>query len=87
MSLAQYNSQLLMLLLFFHLLSFIICKIQILMEQIQGVIVKTAEKNPYEALQSEHGKTFPGGASDTEPACQCRTQKRCRFNPWVGKIP
>ena len=27
-----------------------------------------------------------GGASDEEPACQCR-QKRCEFNPWVGKIP
>ena len=22
-----------------------------------------------------------------EPACQCRRQKRCGFNPWVGKIP
>ena len=30
---------------------------------------------------------FPGGASGKEPACQCRRHKRCRFNPWVGKIP
>ena len=22
-----------------------------------------------------------------ESACQCRRHKRCRFNPWVGKIP
>ena len=22
-----------------------------------------------------------------EPACQCPRHKRCRFNPWVGKIP
>ena len=29
---------------------------------------------------------FPGGASGKEPACQCR-RKRCRFDPWVGKIP
>ena len=21
------------------------------------------------------------------PACQCRRGKRCRFNPWIGKIP
>ena len=21
------------------------------------------------------------------PACQCRRHKRCRFDPWVGKIP
>ena len=27
------------------------------------------------------------GASGKEPACQCRRCKRCRFNPWVGKIP
>ena len=26
---------------------------------------------------------FPGGTSGKE----CRRHKRCRFNPWVGKIP
>ena len=30
---------------------------------------------------------FPGGTIDKEPACQCRRHKRCRFDPWVGKIP
>ena len=30
---------------------------------------------------------FPGGAGGKEPACQCRRQKRCRFDSWVGKIP
>ena len=30
---------------------------------------------------------FPGGTSGKEPACQCKRHKRCRFNPWVGKIP
>ena len=30
---------------------------------------------------------FPGGASGKEPTCQCRRHKRCRFDPWVGKIP
>ena len=30
---------------------------------------------------------FPGGASGNETACQCRRPKRCRFNPWVRKIP
>ena len=33
------------------------------------------------------GLGFPGGASGKEPACQCRRCKRCRFYPWVGKIP
>ena len=27
------------------------------------------------------------GTSGTELACQYRKHKRCRFNPWVGKIP
>ena len=30
---------------------------------------------------------FPGGASGKEPACQCRKPKRCKFDPWVSKIP
>ena len=30
---------------------------------------------------------FPGGSSGKEHACQCRKHKRCRFNPWVRKIP
>ena len=29
---------------------------------------------------------FPCGAR-VECACQCTRRKRCRFNPWVGKIP
>ena len=28
-----------------------------------------------------------GGASGKEPACHCRRLKRCRFNPWIRKIP
>ena len=30
---------------------------------------------------------YIGGASDKEPACQCKRHKRCRFDPWVQKIP
>ena len=29
-------------------------------------------------------KGFPGDTGGKEPTCQCR---RCRFDPWVGKIP
>ena len=32
-------------------------------------------------------ESFPGGASDEESTCQCSRCKRCRFLPWVGKIP
>ena len=31
-------------------------------------------------------KGFPGDTIGKEPAGQCRRNKRCRFNPWVGKI-
>ena len=34
-----------------------------------------------------HPKGFPGGTSGKEPAYQCRRLKRCRFDPWAGKIP
>ena len=30
---------------------------------------------------------FPTGASGKESTCHCRRHKRCRFNPWVKKIP
>ena len=30
---------------------------------------------------------FPGGARGKEPACQCRRQKRCGFDPWVQEDP
>ena len=29
--------------------------------------------------------SFPGGASDKESACLCRSHKRHRFDPWVGE--
>jgi len=33
------------------------------------------------------GRGFPGGASGKEPTCQCWGHKRCKFDPWVRKIP
>ena len=29
---------------------------------------------------------FPGGANGKEPRYHCRRHKKCRFDPWVGKI-
>ena len=31
--------------------------------------------------------SLPKWLSGKEPACQHRRCRRCRFNPWVGKIP
>ena len=30
--------------------------------------------------------SFPVEASDKECSCQCRRHKKCRFDPWVGRI-
>ena len=30
---------------------------------------------------------FPGGTRRNEPTCQQRRCKRCRFDPWIRKIP
>ena len=39
------------------------------------------------SLQLKTKEGFPGGTSGKEPACQCRKHKRCKLDPWVGKIP
>ena len=41
-----------------------------------------AKNESFEGLQTREG--LPRWRSGKEPACRC---KRCRFNPWVGKIP
>ena len=52
----------------------------------------------YTAFSCRVGRTYPqlvlcldsGGRelpSGKEPIWQCRRHKRCRFDPWVGKIP
>ena len=33
------------------------------------------------------GVGLPKWLSGKEPICQCRRQRRCRFDPWAGKIP
>jgi len=30
---------------------------------------------------------FPSGTSGKEPACQCRSCKRCGFDLWIRKMP
>ena len=37
--------------------------------------------------QSPTSWGFPGGTRGKESAHQCRTHKRCQFDPWVEKIP
>ena len=36
-------------------------------------------------IQALYG--FPDGTSGKESTCQCRRPKRCKFDPWVRKIP
>ena len=41
----------------------------------------------FSGVSSSVVRNFSGGARGKETACQCRSQKRCGFDPWVGKIP
>ena len=51
----------------------------------QAIVHGVAESGVTEQLSTAPELLgFPGGARGEEPACQCR---RCRFNPWVRKIP
>ena len=34
-----------------------------------------------------HREGLPWWSGGKDSACQCRRHKRCRFNPWVRKIP
>ena len=31
-------------------------------------------------------RIYPGGTHGKAPTCQCRRHKKCRLDPWVGKI-
>ena len=42
---------------------------------------------PRSSRLAERQRGFWGGTGGKEPTCQCRSLKRCRFDPWVGKIP
>ena len=46
----------------------------------QGVITKRG-------VGKRCAKSFPGGTGGKDPACQFRRYKRCRLDPWIGKIP
>ena len=50
-----------------------------------GVSRKRCEEQFAKRTKTEAG--FPGGASGKEPARQHRRHKKCRFDPWVRKIP
>ena len=48
--------------------------------------VRSAGRRIFEAGKLEGMRDLPDGASDKEPACQCRRPKRLRFNPCVGPL-
>ena len=52
-----------------------------------GVAILLSGKSDFKIKTVTRDKSFPGSTSGKEPACQCRRHKRCRFSPWVRKIP
>ena len=64
-------------------------KILKLNSKLQCLIRINSQKSIQVHVLSLHCKRhlgFPGGASGEEPACHCRRDKRCGFDPWLGKI-
>ena len=51
-----------------------------LANQITSEVRESAFSIVYKILRTELYKGFPGGTSGKEPACQCRSCKRRRFN-------
>ena len=45
------------------------------------------DKNVLKLGNGDVWEGLPQWLSGKESACQCRSCRRCRFNPWVGKIP
>ena len=45
--------------------------------------------DPYQVLSvaTHQYAGFPRASSSKEPTCQCRSHRRRRFHPWVGKGP
>ena len=50
-----------------------------------GVFIRREDQDIDMTMVQEGG--FPGGTVGKESTCQCRRRKRCKFDPWVGKIP
>ena len=48
-----------------------------------GLLISLFPPGKTKLLTKEH-MGFPGGSGGKESASQCR---RCKFNPWIGKIP
>ena len=46
-----------------------------------------SEKAKPVKTQGKMGLRLPTWLSGKESACQCRSCRRCGFDPWVGKIP
>ena len=57
------------------------------MQHLQGCGKLQACSDPTLKLGMIFQDGFPGDATGKELTCQCRRCKRCRFNPWVRKIP
>jgi len=54
----------------------------------RGTLLRSlAVKRREICLQYYASGGFAGGAGHKELTCQCKRCKRCRFDPWVRKIP
>ena len=50
-------------------------------------LLTSSKHSSIQANKYIHPGLHSDSTSGKEPACQCRSRKRCGFDPWVGKIP
>ena len=51
------------------------------------LIINTVSTFLFFIVLGQQSYGFPSWLSGEESTCQCRRHKRCKFDPWVGKIP
>ena len=69
------------------LLSWVPCRVAVLQSRESVLYIHTGPDLVLGLPLREGGPGLPSSSSGKEHACPCRRHKRCRFNPWVGKIP
>ena len=52
----------------------------------RGLLTTRKKMFPHKQLFTLPDSGLPRRDSSKESACQCKRHKRCRFDPWVGKI-
>ena len=62
-------------------------KIRVKVENVFLVPPSVCKEISADVSERALGVRLRGSVNGKKPICQCRSQKRCRLDPWVWKIP